>query len=67
MRAEPANLELVKAKSSLSLEIFANEEKLGELEIGRGSLYWKGRHKQRTMRIDRSEFSDMMDTLAYGD
>ena len=40
VKAELANFELVKAGSSLRLEIFSNEEKIGELEVGRGSLYW---------------------------
>ena len=36
-------------------------------EIGRGSLYWYGRRKQKSKRIDWSQFAQMMDRLAYGD
>ena len=42
VKAKLANFELVKAGSSLNLEVFANDEKIGELEIGRGSLFWTG-------------------------
>ena len=67
VKAELANLELAKAKSALNLQIFANSEKLGELEIGQGSLYWYGRNRQKSKRINWSKFADMMDRLAYGE
>jgi hypothetical protein len=66
VRAELTNVELVKAKSALKLEIFASKEKLGELEVGRGSIYWRGANKQTKKRINWSKFADMMDALAYG-
>ena len=59
--------ELAKARSSLNLQIYADREKIGELEIGRGSLYWYGRRKQKSKRIDWSQFAQMMDRLAYGE
>ena len=66
VRAELSNVELVKAKSSLRLEIFASKEKLGELEIGRGAIYWFGANRQKSKRIDWTRFAEMMDELAYG-
>ena len=66
VKADLANFELAKARSSLTLQIYANKEKIGELEIGRGSLYWQGRKKRRSKRLDWSRFADMMDELAYG-
>ena len=45
VRAELTNVELVKAKSALRLEVFAAREKLGELEVGRGSIYWRGANR----------------------
>jgi hypothetical protein len=66
VRAALSNVELVKAKSSLRLEIFASKEKLGELEIGRGSIYWFGANRQKSKRVDWSRFAAMMDELAYG-
>ncbi|HXX82503.1 MAG TPA: hypothetical protein VEN29_00835 [Casimicrobiaceae bacterium] len=66
VKAELANFELVKAGSSLRLEIFSNDEKIGELEVGRGSLYWYGRNRKTRERVDWSRFAEMMDELAYG-
>lgn len=67
VRAELSNVELVKAKSSLRLEIFASKEKLGELEVGRGAIYWFGANRQKSKRIDWTRFAEMMDELAYGE
>lgn len=41
-------------------------EKLGELQMGQGSLYWWGAHRQKEKRIDWGKFAAMMDTLAHG-
>jgi hypothetical protein len=38
---------LTNAGTSLDLEIFADGKKLGELVIGKGSLYWFGRGRQK--------------------
>ena len=65
--AELANVELVRAKSSLNLRLYAYGETIGELKVGRGSLYWYGRKKQKGKRISWTRFADMMDQLAYGD
>lgn len=66
VRAELTNVELVKAKSALKLEVFASRGKLGELEVGRGSIYWRGANRQTKKRIDWTRFAEMMDGLAYG-
>jgi hypothetical protein len=58
---------LSKAGTSLNLEIFASEQKLGELIIGRGSLFWYGKKRQKSKRIDWTKFAEMMDRLAYGE
>ena len=57
---------LSKAGSSLSLKIYASKLKLGEIMIGRGSLYWYGRHRHKRKRISWTRFAEMMDELAYG-
>jgi hypothetical protein len=59
-------MELAKAGSSLDLEIYASEEKIGTLIIGRGSLYWYGRNRHKSKRISWTSFAEMMDELAYG-
>ena len=66
VKAQLANFELVKAGSSLRLQIFSNDEKIGQLEVGRGSLYWYGRNRKSRERVDWSHFAEMMDELAYG-
>jgi len=58
--------EIAKAGSALNLEVFGSVGKLGELEIGRGSLFWTGRNRQKSKRIRWPDFADMMDRLAYG-
>jgi hypothetical protein len=57
---------LAKAGSSLSLRLYGRGGKLGEITLGRGSLYWYGRYRQKRKRISWTRFADMMDTLAYG-
>lgn len=58
--------ELAKATSSLDMEIFASRQKIGEIVIGRGSLYWYGKGRQKRKRIAWDRFAAMMDKLAYG-
>jgi hypothetical protein len=66
VKAALSNFDLAKAGSSLNLQIYANQEKIGELEVGRGSLYWYGRSRHKSKRINWTKFADMMDRLAYG-
>lgn len=58
--------ELAKAGSSLDLEIYASKVNLGTLIIGRGSLYWYGKGRQKRKRVSWTRFAEMMDELAYG-
>lgn len=58
--------ELIRAGSSLRLQIFSRRQKLGEIIIGRGSLYWYGRNRRKRKRVSWTRFADMMDALAYG-
>jgi hypothetical protein len=67
VKAALAHFDLAKAGSSLNLQIYAADEKIGELEVGRGSLYWYGRNRHKSKRINWTTFAEMMDRLAYGD
>lgn len=58
--------ELTKAGTALTLEIRGVGGKLGELEIGRGALYWTGRDRRKSKRLSWARFAEMMDELAYG-
>ena len=55
---------LTKAGTALRLEIHGAEGKLGEMEIGRGALYWRGRNQVVQKRIGWTRFAEMMDELA---
>jgi hypothetical protein len=66
VKAEISNATLAKAKSALTLQIYRKQLKLGELQIGRGSLFWAGARRQSAKRIHWGRFAEMMDRLAYG-
>jgi len=66
VRAELDNFQLAKAKSALRLLIYSRGEKVGEVQIGRGSLYWWGARRQKEKRVGWGRFAEMMDELAYG-
>jgi hypothetical protein len=61
------NIELVRAKSSLHLNVWADGEKIGQLEIGQGSLFWWGKNRHKSKRLNWSLFAKKMDELAYED
>ena len=65
VRATLSVVELTKAGTSLELQVFANREKIGSLEIGRGSITWRGGKRQKEKRLSWSEFAAHMDTWAY--
>jgi hypothetical protein len=66
VRAELSNFQLAKAKSALRLQIYARGKKVGELQVGRGSLYWWGHYRKLEKRIAWGRFADMLNQLAYG-
>lgn len=53
-------LGLSKAGTSIDLDIFADDEKLGTLVIGRGSLTWFGANWKRGRRFTWSAFANLM-------
>jgi len=66
VRASLENVSLAKAGSAMTLRVISRGEKLGELQIGRGSLFWWGASRKTRKRIRWSEFAEMMNQLAYG-
>jgi hypothetical protein len=56
---------LSKAGTSLKLIVYAHKEKIGEIVLGRGSLFWRGANRQKQKRISWTRFAEMMDELAY--
>ena len=67
VKATLSNVELAKAKSALSLDLYANDKKIGNLEVGQGSFFWTGARRQKSKPIGWSKFAAMMDDLAYKD
>jgi len=59
--------ELTKAGTSLTLYISAAGEKIGELEIGRGGLFWRGGRRHKSKRLSWTRFAELMDRLAYNE
>ncbi|MCA1592470.1 MAG: hypothetical protein LC754_07435 [Acidobacteria bacterium] len=60
-------LDLTKAGSSMDFEIYADEERIGTIVIGRGSLTWRGGKRQREKRISWSKFAELMNQHSYGE
>lgn len=67
VKAKLGNFQLAKAKSALRLRVYSREVKVGERQVGRGSLYWWGRSKQIPKRVSWGRFTEMMNRLAYGE
>ena len=65
VRATLSVVELTKAGTSLELQVFADRERIGSLEIGRGSITWRGGKRQKEKRLSWSEFAQHMDSWAY--
>ena len=56
-------LELTKAGSSMTLEVYASKEKIGTIVIGRGSFEWLGKGKKIGKRYSWTRFAEIMDYL----
>jgi hypothetical protein len=61
------NFQLAKAGSALTLVITSRKEKIGEIHLGRGSIFWWGKNRKVVRRIGWKKFTDAMNHLAYGD
>ena len=53
--------ELSKAGTSIDFEIFADDEKVGTIIIGRGSITWYGRNRRKPIELSWTKFSTLMD------
>ncbi len=63
VKASMNSLDLSKARSGISLSIGCNNEKLGTLKIGHGSLMWRAAAAKTFTRIDWSKFARMMEDI----
>jgi hypothetical protein len=57
------NIDLTKAGTSVSLDVFADQEKIGRVELGRGTIRWYGRRKQKATPISWTKFAEWMDGI----
>ncbi len=67
--AHLSNVELPKAMYAMKLVISTKRNdkpyKLGELQIGWGGIYWWGHNRRKWLRLNWTEFADMLDDKAY--
>lgn len=66
VKAQVQILDLTKAGTSMTLEIFADDRKLGEIQLGRGSITWYGKNRKVGKPLSWSKFADIMDRETYG-
>jgi hypothetical protein len=59
------NFDLPKAGAAVTLKIYRRGKKLGELEIGRGSISWFGAYWQNAEPMNSGKFAAMMDRETY--
>jgi hypothetical protein len=64
-KAKVQVMELSKAGTSIELELFADQEKLGRLIIGRGSLTWFGSNWKKGRRFSWSQFAAHMEGTVH--
>lgn len=58
-------VELTKAGSALTLEVYQTNYKLGTIVIGQGSLSWLGHNRRLEKEWSWSAFAKLMDREAY--
>ncbi len=63
--AQIENIALAKTGSSIKLEVFKRGSKLGELQIGRGSIFWWGAKRQKRKRLRWDRVAEQLNRLAY--
>ena len=61
------NVTLAKARSALTLKIRHRGRRIGELQVGSGSVYWWGKGRKNFGRLTWSEFASAMNRIAYGE
>src|SRR5690606_34676990 len=57
--------DITRLGTSVQLEVFAEGVKLGDLDIGSGSVAWRGRHRRSWKRIDWTRFAELMEQVPY--
>jgi hypothetical protein len=55
--------DLAKAGASININVYKDDEKIGEVIIGRGSLIWYGRKWKQGRKFSWSRLADVMESL----
>ena len=63
VKAAVKNIDLTKAGTSVSLDVYAESEKIGTMELGRGTIRWYGRHQQTPKTISWTRFAEWMGNI----
>src|SRR2546430_16697059 len=61
VRASVQIHQLSKAGTSIDFHNYADEEKIGTMIIGRGSLTWFGRNRKTPIELNWTRFAQIMD------
>jgi hypothetical protein len=61
VEAKVDNIDLTKAGTSITLEVYADAEKIGTAELGRGTLRWRGGRKRKLTVVDWTKFAEWME------
>ena len=57
--------ELPKAGSALYFEIYSDKERIGRVDIGRGSFTWYGKNREIGRRISWPTFAELLNKHCY--
>jgi hypothetical protein len=57
--------ELSKAGASMSFDLFADDQKLGHMVIGRGTITWYGKNRKQGRELNWTKFAKLMDEACY--
>ena len=58
-------LDLNRAGSAIEMVIYSDDQVLGTMRIGKGSLGWKGKNRKQFKNMNWGQFSAMMDKKHY--
>jgi hypothetical protein len=61
VKAAIDNIDLTRAGSSITLEVYAADEKIGTVVLGRGTLNWYGKHRRVPTTVSWTNFADWME------
>jgi hypothetical protein len=66
VKANVQILDLTRAGSSMQFEIFADGEKLGEIQLGQGTVNWIGKKRKVWGKsLSWTKFAELMNKVTY--